>query len=278
MPKKVVTFSLSLFFIIFLSSFLRNPQVLESSLAVIGKVESEFLSDEYFEDLNVLFETAKLQNDKWYILDGSKKIAAEAVVNQMMDDLEKKPKVLEKHKNFNRFFETFDRYIRKLDTITERMHFFRNTLNSYSGAPDKLDDMINLAARGKWELFSAKYHRYNYKEINGALNLKFVSADGRFEAVYNGRTGEIVVDPANMGTYNYAPGSANPIKFYMHNKFDKKPWKRWGNIKDFSYENIIVLKSGHGTDEADNNYEEVEGLIKQKEEEFENLRVDKSIP
>ncbi|XEC94219.1 hypothetical protein AB6A23_23340 [Paenibacillus tarimensis] len=231
-----------------------------------GESDTEFLSDEYFAKLDEVFEQVKIKHDKWFIRDSPIKAAAEAVIHQMMDDLEKNPDALTNHRNFNRFFETFDRNIKKLDSITERMHFFRNTLNSYSNAPSKLDDMIDLAARGKWKLFSAKFHRYNYKDINGALNVKFISADGRFEAVYNTGTGKIVDDPANMGTYNYALGSINPLN-YMHSKFDKNPWKKWGNIKGFTYKDIISLESEHGSAEANNNYKEVERRIQQRKNE-----------
>ena len=210
MVKKIVAVSLSIVFIILFFAYCAE-HISESSVEISGTGESktEFLSDKYFDELDELFEQVKTENDKWYLFGASKKIAAKAVINQMMDDLEKKPDALKNHENFNRFFEVFDRNIRKLDSITESMHFFRNTLNAYSGAPSKLDDMIDLAARGKWKLFSAKYHMFNYGEINGALNVKFLSEDGKFEAVYNTGTGEIVIDPANMGTYNYAPGSVN---------------------------------------------------------------------
>jgi hypothetical protein len=71
-----------------------------------------------------------------------------------------------------------------------------------------------------------------------------------------------------MGTYNYAPGSINPIDFYFHDKFDKKPWRKWGNVKGFSYQDIMSLKSEHGTDEANNNEKEVKRLIQQRRTEL----------
>lgn len=221
----------------------------------------QFLSDEYFNELDKLY--IRIKNEK-----GQKGIAAQTVLNQMMDDLENNPDTLADHKNFKRFFEIFDKNIRESDIITERMHFFRNTLNSYSGAPIKLESMIDLAARDKWYLFSAKFHRYNYGDVNGALNVKFLSADSRFEAVYNTETGKIVTDPANMGTYNYAPGSFNPVMFYYHSKYDKDPWKKWGNIKGFSYKDIMSLKSGNGTAEAKKNNKKIEKWIKQRKEEL----------
>ncbi len=274
MAKRAMFFSLSVIFIIMiLAYFMGHVPESKTSLdgnaaATTDKGEIEFLSDEYFNDLSGLFKRTKVENDKWYFFDGAEKIAAKAVINKIMNDLEKEPNALVNHKNFNLFFDTIDQNIRKLDSITEEMHFFRNTLNAYSNAPDELDHMIDLAATGKWKLFSAKFHRYNNEAINGALNIKFLSVDGRFEAVYNTGTGKIVVDPANIGTYNYAPGSVNPIKYYNHNKYDKVPWKKWGNIKGFSYEKIIRLKSEHGSEEAKNNYKEVERWIQQRKDEL----------
>jgi len=266
--KKIVAISLSIvIFILFSASCIDhiwNPEILEGSF----DSKTVFLSDEYFYELGELFEQVKIENDKWYIFDGSKKIAAKVVINKMIVDVESKPFALSNHDNFNRFFETFDKNINKLGSITEKMHFFRNTLNSYSDAPNKLDEMITLAARDKWKLFSAKYHRYNNKGNNGAINVKFISADGRFEVVYNMGTGEIVVDPVNMGTYNYAPGSVNPIVYYKHYTLDKTPWKKWGTIKGVSYQDIISLESKHGSDEARKNTKKVERLIKQRKDEL----------
>jgi len=230
------------------------------------------LSDEYFTNLSLLIKKIHNEYGKWELYGNSKKIIAKAVINKMMDDLDRNPNALQNNSNFERFFEVFDNNIRQIDTLSERMHYFRNTLNSYNGAPNKLTEMIDLASKDEWQLFSAKYHRYNYGKIIGALNVenvKFISSDGRFEAVYNTATGEIVTDPANMGTYNYAPGSINPIDYFLHNKYDKKPWKKWGNVKEFEFKDIIGLKSGNGSDESIKNEKEVEGLIKKRKAELE---------
>jgi hypothetical protein len=264
---KKITICLGIVIILFSISYneyktVWNPELIESR----NEDNTGFLSDEYFNELNELFEQVKLENDKWYVFDSSKKIAAKIVIIKMMKDLESNPIVLKNHENFNHYFETFDKYIRKVDSVTVEMHFFRNTLNSYSDAPKRLDEMITLAATDKWKLFSAKYHRYNFEGINGALNVKFVSSDGRFETVYNTGTGEIVTDPINMGTYNYAPGSINPIGYYKHNTFDKIPWKKWGNIKGVSYQHIMSLESKHSSEEAKNNTKKVEILIEQQKQ------------
>lgn len=269
MIKRIVAICLIAVAIVLIFSFYADGNhILHNEIAntevsgYAGIGESTFLSDEYFHDIDSLFEQIKKENN------GSKKKAAEAVINKMIFDLENNPDDLPGHANFMRFFETFDKSIRELDSITECMHFFRNTLNSYSGAPENFEDMIDLSARGKWQLFSAKFHRYNYGEINGALNVKFISADGRFETVYNTETGKMVTDPANMGTYNYAPGSINPIEYYMHNKYDKKPWKKWGNVNGLSYSDIMRLDSGHGSDEATSNEEGVKRLIQSRKNEL----------
>lgn len=234
----------------------------------ISSNETAFLSDEYFSELDGLFEKVKYENGHWYDKKWVEKTAAGIVLNKMMDDLENDPDALKTHENCMIFFETFDRYIRMMDHITERMHFFRNTLNLYGNAPAKLADMIDLAAEDKWHLFSAEYHLYNYGALNGALNVKFISDDGRFEAVYNTGTGVIVTDPANMGTYNYAPGSLDLYKYADHSIYDKEPWKRWGNVEGFAYEEIMQLKSGRGTDDAKRNYAKVKKLIEKKKKDF----------
>ncbi|GAE88814.1 hypothetical protein JCM21531_2289 [Acetivibrio straminisolvens JCM 21531] len=237
----------------------------------IGNIESEFLTDEYFYELNALYSKVKKENSKWWDIFGNgKKAAAEAVINRMMDDLEANPDALVDNPNYKLFFDTFDKNIRQLDSITERMHYFRNTLNSYSGAPTDLDDMIDMAAGGEWKLFSTigtAYHRYDYGDIDGALNVKFVSADGRFEAVYNTGTGKIVTDPANMGTYNYVPGSITG--FFKHDKYDVKPFEKWGNTSELSYKDIMNLQSGHMTIKAQVNYFVVKNLIEIRKTELE---------
>jgi hypothetical protein len=175
---------------------------------------TEFLSDEYFNEIDRLFDQVQEENNKKWLPDKSNELAARAVLEKMMDDLGSNRNALKReHDNFERFFETFDENVGELDrlkdgkatkySITKRIHYFRNILNTYSGAPVKLDDMIELAAKDEWKLFMNKgtaYHRYNYGNIDGALNVKFLSADGRFEAVYNVGTGKMVTDPANMGT------------------------------------------------------------------------------
>lgn len=63
---------------------------------------------------------------------------------------------------------------------------------------------------------------------NGEYNLKFVSADGLFEGVYN-KAGDLLTesnDPINMGTYNYS----DPADIIHHGLYDVLPYESWGNV------------------------------------------------
>lgn len=169
--------------------------------------------------------------------------------------------------HFELFFETFDQHVTQLPILTEEIHYFRNELNQYGGAPEQLEAMIELVACGNWQLFSARYHRYEVSEYDAAHNVKFISSDGRFEVVYNSETGQIVNDPVNMGTYNYAPGSFIPWKYYQHHLYDKVPWKKWGNTNELSYEEIIQRQMRHGTTIQKDSSNTVENMIVSKKEE-----------
>lgn len=98
----------------------------------------------------------------------------------------------------------------------------------------------------KWNLMTpkgAQYHMYDteacYDESKGVYkgeyNLKFVSKDGKYEAVYN--YDKVLLDenndPVNMGTYNYA----SPNDWLDHFNLDIKP---------YSNEWYIILVGGKG--------------------------------
>lgn len=227
-------------------------------------IEAGFLTEAYFSELLDQYEEVRSERRKWYILDHSKAIAAHAIIMRMIHDLQSHPEALYGHHHFDLFFETFDRHVRQLPYITEEIHYFRNKLNEYGEAPERLDQMIELAACGKWRLFSARYHRYEVSESDAAYHVKFVSANGRFEVVYHTETGQIVTDPVNMGTYNYAPGSFHPWKYYQHHRYDKVPWKRWGNTDQVSYAEIKQRKTRHGSIEQKNSTAELKQLINNK--------------
>ncbi|WP_211753627.1 hypothetical protein [Oceanobacillus limi] len=202
------------------------------------EIEADFLSEAYFSALSEQYDQIRSEHSKWYAWDHSEAIASHAILTRMMHDLLEKQEDLYGHKHFNLFFDTFDQHVKELPYITEEIHYFRNQLNEYGEAPKQLEEMVELAACGKWQLFSGKFHRYEVNDYDASYNEKFISADGRFEVVYNTETGQMITDAINMGTYNYAPGSIAPWKYYLHHKYDKVSWKKWGNTDQVSYEEI----------------------------------------
>jgi hypothetical protein len=115
---------------------------------------------------------------------------------------------------------------------TEKEHYFRNY---FSRAPLTLSEMIDTIQRNnslfKWELMTPGYTLLHMYGANGEYNIKFISEDGYFEAVYN-RGGELLTqynDPLNMGTFNYANQINNKDE---HTEFDVMPYFRWGNTSE----------------------------------------------
>ena len=235
-------------------------------------IKADFLSEAYFSELSEQYDQIRSEHRKWYIFDTSKAIASHAILTHMMHDLVENQKLLNGHKQFDLFFETFDQHVKQLPYITEEIHYFRNELNRYGEAPEQLEEMIELVACGKWQLFSARYHRYEVSEYDAAYNVKFISSNGRFEVVYHAETGQMVNDPVNMGTYNYAPGSIHPWKYYQHHKYDKVPWKKWGNTNQISYKEITKRQSRHGSTEQRKSTEELHNLIKNKMSDSQKCR------
>lgn len=227
-------------------------------------IEADFLSEAYFSKLSDQYDQIRSEYRKWYIFDTSKAIASHAILTHMMHDLVENQELLNGHKQFNLFFETFDQHVKQLPYITEEIHYFRNELNRYGEAPKQLEEMIELAACGKWQLFSARYHRYVVSEYDAAYNVKFISSNGRFEVVYNAETGQMVTDPVNMGTYNYAPGSIIPWKYYQHHQYDKVPWMKWGNTNQVSYEELTQRQTRHGSIEQKDSSDALQKLIENK--------------
>ncbi len=108
-------------------------------------------------------------------------------------------------------------------------HYFRNYLNA---APDSLDGMLREIAnpRGaKWVLMEPGQSAYHMYGKDGEFNVKFITDDGLFEAVYN-KSGVLLTeknDAVNMGTYNYASPVSDPEK---HIIYDILPYSIWGNV------------------------------------------------
>ena len=70
-------------------------------------------------------------------------------------------------------------------------------------------------------------HQYSSKDKS---NVKYVSPDGHREVIFNNK-GEIVVDPRDIGTYNFIP-SGNVLESLGHGVVDVIPWFFLGNTDD----------------------------------------------
>jgi hypothetical protein len=113
------------------------------------------------------------------------------------------------------------------------IHFTRILLNR---EPESLGELeknkyeINKVTYKAMPFFANYYHMMG---SNAAGNKKYVSDDGRFEAIFTDR-GKLLSyknDQMNMGTYNYAPAMSDKEKIKsMHSPCDVKPYQYFGNF------------------------------------------------
>jgi hypothetical protein len=121
---------------------------------------------------------------------------------------------------------------------SDKEHYLRNY---FSRAPATLIEMIDTILNDNsvfgWQLVSIEETMFHMFGENGEYNLKFVSKDGYFEAVYN-KTGDLLTeinDPINMGTFNYVNPITEPQK---HSKLDVYPYLLWGNTENSKFISI----------------------------------------
>jgi hypothetical protein len=116
--------------------------------------------------------------------------------------------------------------------VTEKEHYFRN---HFWRAPATLDDMVRVITETDntpfgWGLSTWQDTAFHAYGEDGAYNLKFISSDGHFEAVYN-KDGALLTadhDPLNMGTFNYGDYRTENMK---HLKYDVWPYFEWNNTR-----------------------------------------------
>ncbi|MDR2793389.1 MAG: hypothetical protein LBB61_06955 [Treponema sp.] len=114
-----------------------------------------------------------------------------------------------------------------------REHYFRI---NFSRAPKTLDEMVRIIMDKEsnifeWELLPWQNMAFHMYGKDGEYNLKFISADGHFEAVYN-KEGILLTqdtDPLNMGTFNYAHQLADQMTHY---NVDVWPYFMWNNTAE----------------------------------------------
>lgn len=143
-----------------------------------------------------------------------------------------------------RLYKLISNLVYKSGSMTMEVHYFRNKLNK---VPQTLNELLYLNSRlpvsRRWILLSPGNSIYHMQGKDGIYNLKFISADGFCEAVYN-KDGILLSeknDPVNMGTFNYAAG----IKVInAHQKYDIAPYLKWGNTPDSPQKGADAINTG----------------------------------
>jgi hypothetical protein len=165
-----------------------------------------------------------------------------AAMNKIMDDINDNHEAFI-NEDYNKVLDLYnkiDSYAKLIiggeaysNSQREEVHYFRNQLNR---APASLEELGKQSS--DWKLLSAGKSIFHMQGENGLKNLKFVSVDGRFEAVYN-EEGELVTDSINMGSYNYAPSTTEGS--FMHYTYDVDPYYKWGNTSDSSQKGFLEI-------------------------------------
>jgi hypothetical protein len=116
-----------------------------------------------------------------------------------------------------------------------------------------------------WKLLEMEKMAFHMYGINGAYNLKFISTDGYFEAVYN-KDGILLTqdnDPLNMGTFNYAHQLSDQVTHY---KLDVQPYFNWNNTEEtLLLTQTQKIEQQQEVDEARKRYLEYYNLLKDYE-------------
>ena len=153
----------------------------------------------------------------------------------------------------------------KIGTVTEAAHYFRNCFKRAPGTLDEMMEIIRHEQGGTfgWKLVSRQSTRLHMFGRNGEYNMKFISADGHFEAIYNidgvKLTGEN--NPMNMGTFNYG----NPVnKKLRHIVYDILPFFEWGNLQKTAKQVNVLPDDPHPIENYD-------GAVKRFEKYWELL-------
>ena len=112
-------------------------------------------------------------------------------------------------------------------SVSMEEHFFRNELNLEFSYDDLMKLNERLPENMQWGEVESDFHQHH--TVDGKKNIKYVSADGHFEMVYNGYN-EIqnqYNNPDDMGTYNYYSPTTEPVQ---HGIYDVIPYLQYGNV------------------------------------------------
>jgi hypothetical protein len=174
------------------------------------------------------------------------KAGNQPALSKVMEDVNKYGYQIDKNdpQNNLRLYKLVSSLIQKVGYVDMKSHYFRNKLNR---APKTLKEMLRLNAalpsNKRWRLYTVPASVYHMQNVGGEFNLKFVSANGFCEAVYN-KKGLLLTeknDPVNMGTFNYSPGIHEAKSHY---KYDIEPYLRWGNSSNSPQKGVKEIRKG----------------------------------
>lgn len=185
------------------------------------------------------------QNYVRYIKEIAEVSGDKAALDKVMSDVDKDTSVIGKNsENDLRLYKLVSTLIYKVGHVDMEVHYFRNKLNV---APGNLKEMLkinsSLPPEKQWRLITVGSSLYHMQGEEGIYNLKFVSANGFCEAVYN-KHGTLLTennDPINMGTFNY--GAGIPVAG-AHKKYDIDPYLEWGNTPDSPQKGSAAINAG----------------------------------
>ena len=175
----------------------------------------------------ILRRTSKLREDSKGRISQSK--MSKTLIKYMRQDLEENSyryqQSKKQEKYWDKYCDTFNKQVQAYGKVdTKDLHYFRNKLNK---APKNLDDLAKN--KKNWILLRVGGSIYHMHGKDGEYNLKFVSKDGKYEAVYNKNyiLQDEKVSLENMGTYNYA--SPHDKIAAAHIYLDVWTYGKWGN-------------------------------------------------
>lgn len=168
-----------------------------------------------------------------------------SALKMVAGDVEKNCSLIGKNPaNDLRLYKLISMLVYRTGYVDIEVHYLRNKLNN---APKSFEELrkanSSLPTSGQWRLVSVRSSFYHMQGDEGMYNMKFISANGFCEAVYN-KYGILLTeenDPVNMGTFNYGAGIPEAGS---HQRFDIDPYLEWGNSAESPQKGRTVISIG----------------------------------
>ncbi len=142
--------------------------------------------------------------------------------------------------NVTSFNSLVSNIVNLVGSVQDRvMHFARNKINR---APSSLQGMVDYISGNpskKWRMLPVGESLFHMND-GEVYNIKFVSLDEHFEAVYNTQTMLLVDSPSNMGTYNFF----GPSDSTNHKTYDVDPFFQYGNTESQNLDRTLIEGAG----------------------------------